>query len=298
MILTCPECASRYFVDDARIGPQGRRVRCAGCGHSWREGADPLATATPKPDPAAAAAETDADAKPRGVRADVSARLREEAAEKRRTREAAAVGAVWAVLGAGFCALALGAVVFRTDVVRLMPATAGAYAFVRMPVNPVGLSIEAVQGGPGLKNGRAALTIKGVERNVETHARDAAPLRVSLLDKAGRKLVSAVAAPAAGGAIQPGETRPFSTDFLDPPMQATSFQVEFAFDAMTRTPAAAHRPAATAAAAPVRPLPASDLKLRGAAPAPSVPPIQAKDAAPLPANSPYALPATANAAHG
>lgn len=291
MILTCPECASRYFVDDARIGPGGRKVRCAACGHAWREGAN---AAEPPPAAIVTAPEPEPEpAKPRGVRADVSSRLREEAAEKRKTREAAAVGAVWAVLGAGFCILALCAVVFRTDVVRLLPATAGAYAFARLPVNPVGLSIEAVQGGPGLKDGRAALTVKGMERNVETHPRDARPVRISLLDKAGGKLVSAVASPDDGPPIQPGETRPFAVSFLDPPLQAASFQVEFAFDVAPAPRRPKGRPAP-----PSPPMPSAALKLRGAALAPPVPPVQAKDAAPLPADSPYALPAAAKPSHG
>lgn len=35
MILTCPACSKRYAVDPARIGPDGRRVRCRHCHHTW-----------------------------------------------------------------------------------------------------------------------------------------------------------------------------------------------------------------------------------------------------------------------
>jgi predicted Zn finger-like uncharacterized protein len=301
MILTCPECASRYFVDDARIGPEGRKVRCASCGHAWREVPPPPGSSGEAESASSAAAASLPLGEPiklRGARSDVSSRLRDEAAEKRKTREAAAVGAVWAVLGAGFCILALGAAIFRTDVVRILPATAGAYAFIRMPVNPTGLAIEAVRGGPGLLNGHAALTVSGVERNVETHPRDAAPLRISLLDKGGHKLTGQVASPPASGPIQPGETRPFTLSFLDPPLQAASFQVEFAFDAMKPSARPVQRRAPPSPSPKPPALPAAALKLRGAAQPPSVPALQAKDAAPLPASSPYALPASAASPHG
>ena len=44
MILTCPECGTRYVVKDGAIPPQGRQVRCASCKASWHqdpEGGDP-----------------------------------------------------------------------------------------------------------------------------------------------------------------------------------------------------------------------------------------------------------------
>lgn len=35
MILICPACATRFVVDPAAIGPDGRRVRCARCAQTW-----------------------------------------------------------------------------------------------------------------------------------------------------------------------------------------------------------------------------------------------------------------------
>ena len=40
MILTCPSCATQYVVKDGAIPANGRQVRCAACGHSWRQEAD------------------------------------------------------------------------------------------------------------------------------------------------------------------------------------------------------------------------------------------------------------------
>lgn len=35
MLISCPNCATRYLVADSAIGPGGRKVRCAACKHSW-----------------------------------------------------------------------------------------------------------------------------------------------------------------------------------------------------------------------------------------------------------------------
>lgn len=272
MILTCPECASRYQVDDGSIPPHGRTVRCVACSATWR------ATGAETPlelSPAAAIPSREAEA-PRPASLPKAIRAQREA--QKRTRKAAAAGVVWGVLAAALVATIAAAALFRVEVVRLWPRTAGAYAKVGLTVNPTGLSPESIQAGPGLKNGRAAVLVSGLVRNIETRPHDPAPLRISLLDKAGKSLARQVIA-LPEGRIMPGQTRSFSAAFYDPPNEAANIQVEFALDLAPTRPARAD-------ATP---------KLRGpAAPTiPSAPP--AKEATPLPVGSPYALPGAAQA---
>ncbi len=42
MILTCPACATQYTVKDGAIPPEGRKVRCASCKHSWHQDGEEL----------------------------------------------------------------------------------------------------------------------------------------------------------------------------------------------------------------------------------------------------------------
>lgn len=67
MILTCPSCGTQYAVKDGAIPPEGRKVRCAACGHSWHEPGDVGQEAPPAdeaPVPSDAAPEVAPDVEP------------------------------------------------------------------------------------------------------------------------------------------------------------------------------------------------------------------------------------------
>ncbi|MET0270779.1 MAG: MJ0042-type zinc finger domain-containing protein [Sphingomonas sp.] len=49
MILSCPACGASYLIPDSAIGPAGRQVRCASCGHGWHQRAPAEATDAPQP---------------------------------------------------------------------------------------------------------------------------------------------------------------------------------------------------------------------------------------------------------
>jgi predicted Zn finger-like uncharacterized protein len=175
MILTCPDCASSYFVaDEAVTAP--RQVRCTGCGKRW-------------------------------------------------------------------------------------PAGQSRCAGDRQ------LSAE-----PSLQDGHAALTISGVLRNIENKAVSAPPLRLSLLNPAGKRVGGKVAA-AAYPLVPPGETRHFAIAILDPPSTAKDLEIGFVLD-----PGAAK----VVKAAVVDPHVSAHLSLRGVTDSITVPPAEAIAAKSLP----------------
>ncbi|HEX4179887.1 MAG TPA: DUF3426 domain-containing protein [Caulobacteraceae bacterium] len=288
MILTCPECASRYFVADGSIGEAGRTVRCSSCGARWTARTDdaeqaPAAPSPPKTEPVAVES-----APPEPVVDETGEPLpkvfRERAATRQKVREAAAAGAVWGGLLAAFVLLVVATIVLRQDIARLWPRTAGAYAMIGFPVNLVGLVVENPVLAPQLQDGHAALVVSGSLRNIRDRPVAAPPLKISLLNPAGKPLAVKIADPC-GARIPPGEARRFAVDMLDPPVGATDVDIAFVLD----RPSIPHP---VGAPAPSR------LSLRGAdlrpsqpsALGPVVPSAAARDATPLPSSSPYALP--------
>ncbi|MDP2214702.1 DUF3426 domain-containing protein [Phenylobacterium sp.] len=288
MILTCPDCSASYFVDDAKIPEQGRVVKCASCGNRWTARREvlveppptaaapaPASADSPPPPVDQAAAENPSlpDEPPSGRSGEALPRaFRAKADDSRRLREAAATGVVWAGMSAALALMIMVAVVFRVDVVRLWPSTAGAFASVGLPVNSVGLAIEGVEFEPALHDGYAALSVSGMIRNIEDRTITAPPLQIRLLDKNGVAVATKIARPA-DPVIPPGETRHFAIALIDPPGAAADLEITFA-----ELRAAAEPPAA----------PAELLDLRGAAEA-SIPEAARRpilEATPLPNTPP------------
>ncbi|HYD45634.1 MAG TPA: DUF3426 domain-containing protein [Phenylobacterium sp.] len=270
MILTCPECAASYFVDDAQIGPGGRAVKCASCGARWtarpplelassgEEGAlakEPAEAAKAEPEKIS---ELPGEALPKVIRA--------KAETRRKVREAAATGVVWAGMAAGLAVLIALAIVFRGDIVRLWPRTAGAYAAIGLPVNSLGLVVENPRAEATLQMGHAALMVSASIRNIESETITTPPLRISLLNSGGKPVLVQIARPA-NPQIPAGATRHFMVTLVDPPKTAADLEIAFAPDAagegvVARDPTKAHG------------APKAELPLRGAADAdlPEAPP--------------------------
>lgn len=277
MILTCPECASRYFVDDSKVGSAGRVVRCASCGHRWTARSEEPLDLFDEPEAPTLASQVETaeqlpEAAGEGDEPPVSALPGEElpkvfrarADAERRLREATTTGIIWAGMAAAMAVVVIAALVFRINVVKVMPGAAGAYAAVGLPINPVGLTIDrdSIKAQPSMQDGHAAVTITGVIRNITEHAVTAPPLRIELLSKDDKRVAGQLAA-AADARIPPGEVRHFSITFLDPPRSAKDLQIGFA------TEPGAAKAVKTALKKPEEPGSEPELALRGAQDAPA-----------------------------
>lgn len=235
MILTCPECATSYFVDDGRIPAAGRMVKCTSCAARWRAMPEAEEPAPPEPQtepPAAAAPQEPAPAAAPPPLDDleivaVEAKPAKPTLPPPRPRSGA-TGAIvaWSAMAATVALLVAGAIVFRADVVKLWPKSSGAYAGVGLPVNSLGLVIEQVKFQPTFQGGRPVLSVTGAIRNVGAQGAEAPPLRFDLLDRKGEPVAAKIVRPIESS-IPPGERRYFAVAIVDPPSTARDLQVAF-----------------------------------------------------------------------
>ena len=231
MILVCPSCDTRYFTDDSHLGKEGRKVRCASCGHSW--------FAKPPDEGSIAAAEST------GLTRQQVERLRQTAAAnamartgphseirqreaKRRQRNRAMAGVIaWAMGFAIFAGVASAAVVLRNQVTDAWPRTASLYKMVGLDVNRYGLDFEGVDAKRSFEGTTPVLTVKGWAINSTETARPAPQIRISLRDEGGAEITTWTDdLPAAS--IAPGERVEFSSRIVAPPVETYALMVSYA----------------------------------------------------------------------
>jgi predicted Zn finger-like uncharacterized protein len=263
MILTCPECATRYFVQDETLGATGRTVRCTNCRASWH--ATPAAeVAAPAPPPldlvldgeagAVARDPFDLDVEPAApvTPADLPGEelpklFRDKVRNRERMKRAATAGAIWGLLAAGFVAVILAAMLFRVDVVKAWPKAASAYAAVGLPVNATGLVIEDERTQQTFSEGRPVLVVSGALRNVWDRPVQPPPLKITLLNDKGKPVKTQIAA--AAEVIPPGATRHFAVPLVNPPATGAVVEVHFLLDRKAMKAAKAKQPGLRTASA-------------------------------------------------
>lgn len=269
MIITCPDCATSYFVDDERVPPQGRTVKCSSCGARWRalpEGeaeaeAEAEAGIEPPPPPTGQIASDPEPPPPEPEDLEITAapavpRPRRESKPKARPKPRGLI--VAAVVGAVVVAALGGTVAMRQQVAGMVPGSAQIFAAIGLPVDAMGLVIEGVKSQAVLEAGRPALSVTGAIRNTRHEAAEAPPIRISLLDRDG-KVVAGVVADPRNGKVPPGGVRYFAVSLPDPP--AGAHELEIGFDLTAKRAAHPHpAPVAAPSAAPTaveaQPLPA------------------------------------------
>lgn len=243
MILTCPECATSYFVDDLRIPRLGRMVKCTTCGARWRAHQD-------RREPEREVPEDDLIVEPPREPEPVEDDLDFVAPvtpvrkpEKKKTPIGMAIAAgVIVALGLSGGA----AVLLRQQIAGMIPGTAPIFAAIGLPVNTIGLVLEGVKGKPMFQGGRPVWSVTGAVRNVRDEAIAAPPIRFSLLNAEGEEVATLVA-DALSARVPPGGVRYFAVTMPDPPAGAEKLRVGFELPAKGEAhaapaPAAAHPP--------------------------------------------------------
>lgn len=231
MLVVCPSCETRYNLEGASFGPEGRRVRCTACGHSWlakapEEGDTAISESTglsrAQVERLRQAAIANASA-PEGPHA--ASRAREQI--RRRQERRLAAGVAWAISIVVFSGIFVTALVFRNELAALWPRSASVFRLVGVEVNRYGLALEGVTAKRSFDGTTPVLTVRGALVNDTRRIREAPGIEVVLRDEADKTLLVwrealKVEAVASGRQVE------FSTRIISPPPETFALTVTLA----------------------------------------------------------------------
>jgi len=265
MHIICPHCTTTYGIDLSTLGAAGRTVRCSRCKEVWlarpedavsiqalapamADGGDAApnpALATGGNDPAGSdiehhhetpvvespsisagwPVEVEVGSEPNRRDALKAARPRRSLLQRLKPSfgvPAVSLATVCAAMGA----LAVALLVWRNDVVRLLPQTAAFYNMVGMDVNLRGLSFKDVRVTSEDVEGKQVLVIEGVIVGQAKKPVELPRLRFSVRDAQGAEIY-AWNAVLDQAVLKPGEKAWFKSRLASPPPEGRNIDVRF-----------------------------------------------------------------------
>ncbi len=258
MILTCPECTTRFNLADDAIGSNGRTVRCSQCSTTWFVASEPdtlnLDDAEknkelrhkiinePVPDiktkPSIETYNDDkADKKNvfhslESINDDglanigAHAAIRETADRKKARKHLLGVSMIWVVTLVILAFFALSAFLFRAKIVEIFPGTAPLYKAIGLEANASGLEIYDIETRYGNNEGVQVLYVNGKVKNFDVKTRDVELIKLSFKNASGEVLTSWVVEPSQA-MLKPGQAIKFSSQYPNPPVDAKTLAPSF-----------------------------------------------------------------------
>ena len=238
MIVSCPACATRFSLDATLLGPSGRNVRCAKCGHRWRQEPPEAAPAElpplepnqppppPEPErppvaPGLAALlggqPAPADAPRPGIV--VPPRL-QPAKPARKTGVWP-----WFLLAGIVCGLLVAAYIFQAPIAKLIPGADDIYSLIGL--GPEDSAKELMIGNLKSEQRSGLLAIRGDVFNPTEYPLKVPPLRLSAKDGNGNPIGEPMMFRTQEASIAPGETIIFRILYDKAPPGMKKFSVTF-----------------------------------------------------------------------
>lgn len=215
MILSCPECHTRFAIDAQALRPDGRKVKCGKCEHVWFEEAPPPADSEP-----ISVTPLEPEEQSRIPTPNLPALTR---ADQKRT-----AGAAWVLVCFLLAVIAALGWFGRESIARAWPPAETLYAVMGISAFPPpgdGFSIDMQ-----VKRVDERLELVGEIINTTDEIRDLPPLYAVLQDANGASLRHwqlSVDAPVLG----PGEKVPFTTEIASIPDGTANVSVLFTIPA-------------------------------------------------------------------
>jgi len=236
MILTCPDCATRYSTSAQAIGPNGRKVKCSNCETTWFVSAEPdimllqdeenaqrVIQETPPEERFDSQNEVGFGAKPV---TGAHVQIRDMADQRRRNQRLMGISALWfGTFGILFLG-ALLAYMFRQPIVERFPASASIYSAFNIDVKVNGLNFEDPKTRTVVLNGTPTFIVNGHIQNVSSEAREIPLIELSLVNASSETLASWVVQPSQPK-LAAGERMEYVSEYPNPPVDMDTLKYRF-----------------------------------------------------------------------